>query len=140
MAKPGTKDAAHIAAGAVDLAELKPLDPEVESRIRQQAEEQLDRRCGGCARRVGIGFKFTKMDIYMGSDAKPQVDVMHIVACAGDDDCNFAAACREEADSVEMIEYVWLGGEAPVGAEVKPRKPAAKKKAAAKKAAAKPDA
>lgn len=119
MAKPGTHgdaDRAKLAAMAAQARDLGggELPEAMLGKLRAQAEGQLGLRCGGCGKRIGVGLQFTRIDFVM-KDGTPQVDVLKLAACNGADGCEYAAECREGADLIEMVEYVWLAGEPAVG-------------------------
>lgn len=117
MAKPGSREARAVANGrAVDLRKHAPVPDVMAQKVREQAEAQLGMRCGGCGKRIGVGLQFTRIDVERGADGRPAADVMKLSACSGANDCDFAARARENADVIEMVEFVWLSGEAPVGA------------------------
>lgn len=114
MAKPGQQakeEMARLAAmsrQAADLGGARELPPKVAETVRRQAEGQLGMRCNGCGERVGVGFRFTRIEVGVGDDGVPAVDVAHVAACNGDSGCDFAARARAAADVVEMVEFVWL--------------------------------
>ena len=99
--------------GGVDLAALKDED-----KIRVEAEKRLGYRCAGCDERIGVGLKFVRLDVSPppAGETRPQVEHAIIFACNGANGCDYAEKARGGADMVEMIEYVWLQGDAPVGA------------------------
>lgn len=118
MAKPGSNGARKVSAGgAVDLGKRTPVPEALEREGRANAEANLGMRCGGCGKRIGVGLQFTRIDIVRGDDGRPVADVLKLSACNGADGCDFAAKAREGADVVEMVEFVWLVGEEPVGGE-----------------------
>lgn len=116
MAKPGSDAARELAGMARRAADLGGGDvPEaLVPQLAVKAEGQLGMRCSGCGERIGVGLKFTRID-YVMSEGKPTVDVSYLAACNGADGCNFANEARAGADVMEMIEFVWLHGDPPVG-------------------------
>lgn len=122
MAREGkrhTAESAQLAAmarRAKQLGGTHELAGEVAERIRKEAEGRLGYRCGGCGERIGVGLKFRRIDVVLGAGGKPQVDVLELAACNGASGCDYAEQCREGADLVEMVEFVWLRGDAPVAA------------------------
>lgn len=108
-----TRRLAAMARAAVDLGSGELKGP-VADRARRRAEQQLGMRCGGCGARIGMGFEFTRIDV-VAQEGRPTVDVQRLSACDGSDGCEFAGKARGSADSVRMIEHVWLSGDAPVG-------------------------
>lgn len=120
MAKPGSTEAAALASmsrRAADLRGRVALPPAVAERIAAEAEKQLGMRCGGCGRRISVGLKFTRLDVVAGEKGRPTVDVQHLAACNGAEGCDYAAKARKGADVMEMVEFVWLFGEPPVGGD-----------------------
>jgi hypothetical protein len=119
MARPGDRAGASrdvmrgMAQKAHDLQ--APVPEAMQEKVRVGAEKQLGMRCGGCGRRIGVGLQFTRIDVVRGQGGVPQADVMKLSACNGADGCDFAEEARKGADVIEMIEYVWLNGEEPVG-------------------------
>lgn len=119
MAKPGRDARAEmrrLAAGAVDLGAQVEVPATLADKVRKEAEGQLGLRCSGCGERIGVGLKFTRIDVLRGPDGHPVVDVAKLAACNGAGGCDFAEKARNGAHLVEMVEYVWLQGDAPVGA------------------------
>lgn len=120
MARPGDRAGARrdvlgaMAARVPDLGR-RELPPEMAQRTRAHVETQLGMRCGGCGKRIGVGFQFTRIDVVIGEGGAPSGDVLRLSACNGADGCEFADSARENADVVEMVEFVWLQGDAAVG-------------------------
>lgn len=121
MARPVSRAAAMRNGGAVDLSVARLTDREA-----QEAQEYLELRgglrCGGCGRRLGIGFRFTSID------PRSRQPIVKLSACSRAD-CGFAAQCREGATLVEFVEYAWAdvnGLEAPASTlvEANPAAPA----------------
>lgn len=94
--------------------DLGVVPEQVEAKLIEEAEKKLGMRCGGCLKRVGVGFKFTRIDV-MIDQGRPTVDVQYLSACNGAEGCDFAQKAKEGADVIEMVEFVWLTGEKPVG-------------------------
>lgn len=112
----GGPDMARLAAmsrRALDLGAMRGLPPELDEKVRAQAEQQLGMRCAGCGERIGVGFKFTRIDIVLVED-KPTVDVAYLSACNGAQGCDFAERAKDGADAMELIEFAWLSGAPPV--------------------------
>jgi hypothetical protein len=100
MAKPGSSDAARIAAGGEDLSRLRMSDEEARE-ATEMMELSLGLRCNGCGKRIGRGFSFVSIAV------KEKNVLMKLAACARPE-CEYAAACRNGGTYVEMVEYVWL--------------------------------
>jgi hypothetical protein len=107
---------AGMGRGAVDLSQMaqqavelnRPYSAEQEATLRAQAEMHMGLRCNGCGERIGMGFRFTRIDISSQTeDGKPKVEVAKTVACSRDE-CDYADRARLDANLVEMIEHVWL--------------------------------
>lgn len=109
MAKPGSPEARKLAAMARSAADLGggELSGDVAARLLEQAEGQLGMRCGGCNRRITVGFQFTRIAAIV-EGGKPTMDVVKLSACNGDEGCDFAMQAREGATVMEMVEFVWL--------------------------------
>lgn len=116
MAKPGSAEAARLAAMARAAADLGggALSGEMQYKGRVAAESQLGMRCGGCGERIGVGLQFTRIDVVL-RDGKPAVDVARLSSCNGADGCDYADKARVDADVIEMVEFVWVHGDKPVG-------------------------
>lgn len=114
MAKPGSQLARDISAGAVDLSTLKP---EVKVEIQKQAEARMHLRCFECGRRIGAGFKFSRIDVQAGeAGGPPVVNRLTMAMCAGDEECEGVEKARVGSTLVEIVEYVWIdGGDPAVG-------------------------
>jgi hypothetical protein len=108
-------ESAQLAAMSRQAADLGGFPPAVEEKLRRQAEGKLGMRCAGCGKRIGVGLQFTRIDIVAGEDGTPTVDVARLAACNGADGCDFAERARAGADAIEMVEFVWLHGDEPVG-------------------------
>jgi hypothetical protein len=106
---------AAMARNAADLGELQAVAGEVEEKALAEAELQLHMRCNGCRKRIGVGLVFSRFEVTQGPNGRPIVNRMKVGACNGAEGCDFAAKAREGADLMEMVEFVWLTGEAPVG-------------------------
>lgn len=113
----GTREAAQLAAMARRAADLGAgaAPAAIEAKGRHQAELKLGMRCAGCEERIGVGLEFTRIDVVMVK-GKPTIDVQKLACCNGADGCKFAEEARGAADAMTMVEYVWLNGDAPVGA------------------------
>jgi hypothetical protein len=119
MANPGSDQARKLAAmsrRAADLSSAKALPPKIEAQALVDAELRLNMRCGGCKERIGVGLVFSRFEVGATEEGRPVVNRMRMGACNGSNGCDFAAKARKGADVVEMVEYVWLTGDAPVGA------------------------
>lgn len=110
MASNGVGPRAH------DLRSLKITATEA-----QQAQEMLElqagKRCGGCGRRIGIGIKFTSLDVRSGQP------ILQKSACDREG-CEWAELCRDGATFMEVFECVWVdanGLDAPASELVKQR-------------------
>jgi hypothetical protein len=107
MAKPGSDAARDLAAMSRAAAEIRREIPAgIKADLLWKIEGQLGLRCGGCGRRIKVGFQFTKIDVVLIAD-HPKADVLKLSACDRDD-CDFAEEARKGADVVEMVEYAWL--------------------------------
>lgn len=103
--------AAHLGAGIPDLGALKMPSPEMVAGALAHVELELGLRCQGCTRRIGGGFRFTRIG------TTPQgIQMQSAVACMRED-CDHAETLRQGATVVEMVgEYAWcdeLGLDAP---------------------------
>lgn len=113
---PGPEQLAKLAAMSRQAADLGgPVPASIEEEGRRQAELRLGMRCAGCGERIGVGLKFTRVDVVM-SEGKPAIDVQVLAACNGANGCDYATKAQEGADVMEMVEFVWLHGGAPVSA------------------------
>lgn len=113
--RPGSAaELARMSRQARDLGRVE-LPEGVAEKVRKEAEARLGYRCGGCGERIGVGLKFRRIDVIAGEGGRPEVDVLELSACNGSGGCEYAAECREGADVIEMVEFVWLTGDAPVG-------------------------
>lgn len=114
MAKPGQdarEEQARLAAMSRQAAEIElPAPRAVAVEIQREAEGQLGMRCSGCHQRIGVGFRFVRIDVVM-SEGRPTVDVTQFAACNGVNGCEFAMVAREGATAMEMVEFVWLDEE-----------------------------
>jgi hypothetical protein len=104
----------RLAAMSRIAKDLGVVPEQVEATLIEQAEGKLGMRCTGCQQRIGVGFKFTRIDVTL-HEGRPTVDVQYLSACNGADGCDFAQKARSGADVIEMVEFVWLHGDAPVG-------------------------
>lgn len=123
MAKPGSdkaRELTQMARQAHDLSDVKIPESVVEEMVKA---EELKRamRCAGCGRRIGVGFKFTRVEVDVHPQTREPISyAIQIGACNGDapegeDPCDFAGEARKGATAVELVEYVWLdAGERPV--------------------------
>lgn len=126
MAKPGSNEARELtsmARQAHDLSDVTIPDRVVAELVKAE-ELKRGMRCAGCGRRIGVGFKFTRVEV----DAHPQTRepisyAIQVGACNGDAPegepaCDFAGEARKGATAVELVEYVWLDtGERPVSSD-----------------------
>lgn len=127
MAKPGTDEARALAAMSRQAADIpRSIPEEMQTHMRFIVEGQRGQRCGGCQRRITIGFQFQRVELVMGQDGAPIADIQRLSAC-NRDDCDFADEARKNADFCEMVEYAWLdeGGpdfmpELPAGPDLDP--------------------
>lgn len=109
MAKPGTNDAARLAAmsrQAADLGKIARLSEEQEAELRMDAEVEYGYRCQGCKRRITLGMELVKIDVAI-VDGKKVANRAVTVACLYDD-CDFAEkAMTAGAQIARPIEYAW---------------------------------
>lgn len=114
----GTRETAQLAAMARRAADLGAgaAPAAIEAKGRKQAELKLGMRCAGCEERIGVGLEFTRIDVVM--KGKPTIDVQKLACCNGAAGCTFAERARGAADAMTMVEYVWLNGDPPVGADL----------------------
>jgi hypothetical protein len=106
MAKPGSEDAAAISSGlAVDLSRLgkgKPLDLQ-----RLELERKLGMRCGGCKRRITVGFEFVTFAVVELKGAVDKLAAPRTYACTHDD-CDYAQRVAPHANAMRQIEWAYL--------------------------------
>lgn len=100
--------------GAVDLSRGPALSAEQAAGAQREYEVRQGMRCAGCGRRIGVGFRFVKLEVV----STPQgigVGQLLLGACNGSEGCDFAELARQQASMMELVEFVWLdGGDAPV--------------------------
>ena len=113
MAKPGRDAAAFLGAvgGVVDLSQPTPtLDEQ-----RMEHERKAGMRCGGCKRRITLGFEFVVfVEAHPGALATSRT-----YACNGEGGCEYAAIVAQNANAMRPIEWAYLDeqrGETIVGA------------------------
>jgi hypothetical protein len=104
---------ARAVSGGVDLSKQRMTDEQAQH-AQEDMELQLGLRCGGCGRRVGMGFRFKSFDV------RSDMPIVQLIACVRDD-CDFAEQARVDADVMEMVEYAWTdenGVDAPAAQTV----------------------
>jgi predicted metal-binding protein len=109
MARPGQKKTAAQIAGGVDLSKSKMTDEQARD-AQEQMELRSGMRCGGCGRRITMGYQFTSL-----APRAVEAPVIRLSACARED-CDYAMVLRDGATVMEMVEYAWLdelGNDAP---------------------------
>lgn len=116
MAKPGSGAAALIATGlAHDLSKrAKPLDQQ-----RLDLERKEGMRCGGCKRRITLGFEFVVFVVVDVPGASDKLATSRTFACNGATGCQYAEQVALEANAMRPIEWAYLDeqrGERIVGA------------------------
>jgi hypothetical protein len=115
VAKPGKGAAEFMGAlgGAVDLA--RPSASLDEQRLDH--ERKAGMRCGGCKRRITLGFEFV---VFAEHDVHRGVLVTsRTYACNGANGCAYAAMVAQQANAMRPIEWAYLDeqrGERIVGA------------------------
>lgn len=119
MARQGQKKTAAQIAGGVDLSKSKLTDEQV-----RQAQETMElragMRCGGCGRRITMGYQFTSL-----APRDAAAPVIRLSACARED-CEYAMVLRDGATVMEMVEFAWLD---ELGADAPPAKAVVEAKA-----------
>lgn len=104
--------------GGVDLARAALSDGEARD-AQEMLELRMGMRCGGCGRRIGLGFKFASLD------PRATEPVLKLSAC-NRLDCDFAESARDGATVMEMVEFAWLdvnGIDAPATKLVMAKRP-----------------
>lgn len=96
--------------GAVDLASVKAAgDPEKVAEAIRVAELENGMRCGGCHRRIRVGFRFTKFSVQVVEGAA--VIAREVANACSRDDCAYGDhVSSAQPQVVEPIEYAWLDG------------------------------
>lgn len=125
--------------GAVDLDSLRAMTPEKQAEGQFYAEMNAGMRCGGCGRRITLGFKFTA---FRTEYVEGQATAVAIVksACTRPE-CDHAGKLQAASSAAEAVEFAWFdeaGADAPVPEAVEKRHEAmVEKRRAAAEAAAK---
>lgn len=113
MAKPGSdaaRDLSRMARQAHDLGDRK-IPEEVAEALCAAEEVRTGMRCAGCGERIGVGFRFTRVEALIHPKThEPMAASMIVGACNGAAGCDFADEARSGASAAEMVEYLWLDG------------------------------
>lgn len=113
MAKPGSRAAAALS-GAVDLG--KPRTSLDEQRI--ELERKAGMRCGGCKRRITLGFEFVTFVVVEHRGTADRLATARTYACSHEE-CDYATICAPNSNAMRPIEWAYPDehrGEAITGA------------------------
>lgn len=81
---------------------MKSLDEQ-----RLDLERRLGMRCGGCRRRIGLGFEFVMFAVVEVKGARDRLAAPKTYACSRED-CDYAEKCMRESNAVKQIEWSYL--------------------------------
>lgn len=113
MAKPGSREAAELsrmARQAHDLADQK-IPEHIAEKLCAAQELKESMRCAGCGERIGVGFRFTRIEAFVHPKTnEPMAATMHVGACDGAAGCDFAREASKGSTAMEVVEYVWMDG------------------------------
>lgn len=104
MAKPG-RGAAEFMGALADVVDLSKPRPTLDEQ-RLDHERKAGMRCGGCKRRITLGFEFVVFsahEVHTGT-----LVTSRTYACNGDGGCDYAAMVAQHANAMRPIEWAYL--------------------------------
>jgi hypothetical protein len=93
--------------GVPDLSRAAVLG-ELSQEVQVEAEVHSGMRCGGCRRRITLGFRFVNFRAELGRrSGRGVIEKQETFACTRAD-CDYAMKAAQKSVAVSKVEYAWL--------------------------------